>query len=110
MPAFHEVVDSPVKVAMLLICLFGAAFMLWFLAGLITDWTRVRQTFVVRFGAGEDQAVGAWEGQQPVEILFDKTRSIKRRPDWTSDFPVRGLRMKRHFKLGEERLCETSFF
>ncbi len=97
MPTFHEVVDSPTNVAILLICLFGAAFMVWFLAGLITDWIRVRQTFVVRFGLGEDQSV--WHGKTSGGSKFFL---IKRGPANASQngraiFRSTGLRMKRHF-------------
>jgi hypothetical protein len=96
MPTFLTVFADPVKVTMLLICIFGTAFMTWFLVGLFTDRTRMRARYVVRFKLGKDRSDMAFEDRLCEEPLFDEARPDQRQTDRTNRFPVQ-VRIEQRF-------------
>jgi hypothetical protein len=93
MSGFQEVIDNPVKIMMLLLCILGAGFMLWFLVGLIADQRREQARYVIRFQLGEDRPVEALKDRVDDESFLDEARLSKLQPDRTSHFPVQGVRM-----------------
>ncbi len=96
MPALLIVFADPVKVAMLLICIFGAAFMIWFLVKLLTEQTRMRARYIVRFKLGESRSRLAFADQSSDESAFDHARSGNRRTDRGGRFPVQ-VRIQQRF-------------
>ncbi len=96
MPALLIVFADPVKVAMLLICIFGAAFMIWFLVGLFADRTRMHARYVVRFKFGEAQPATACADPLRDESLVEEAWSGKRQTDRGGRFPVQ-VRIQQRF-------------
>jgi hypothetical protein len=96
MPALLMVVTDPAKVAMLLICLFGAAFMLWFLVGLYADWRRMHATYVMRFKFGEAQSDLTRRNPLCDDLPFEEA-SYDTLTERTSHHPVQGFRIEQRF-------------
>jgi hypothetical protein len=74
MPTFLTVFADPAKATMLLICVVGVGFMIWFLVGLFTDLTKVRTKYVVRFKLGDQRSSAAFASQLSDEAFVEGAR------------------------------------
>ncbi len=97
MSAHPMVFLDPAKVALLSICIFGAAFMLWFLARLLADRTRTHANYVVRFKLGESQADMGQAEQLGDEVASMEARFDQRQSDRSGRLPVQGFRIEQRF-------------
>jgi hypothetical protein len=97
MPAFQEVLASPAKVTMLLLCIFATGFMVWFLGGLIAERSRAHARYIVRIKLGEGESAEAFPDQAGTEPFLDETPFEASQIDRASHFPVHGFRIRQHF-------------
>jgi hypothetical protein len=97
MPAFQEVLDNPARVTMLLLCIFGAGFMIWFLTGLIAERSRARAKHIVRVRLGEGQSVQEFPDQVGDDPFFGEAPFGDAKKDRASHVPVHGFRIRQHF-------------
>jgi hypothetical protein len=97
MPAFQRVLDDPTKVTMLLLCIFGAGFMIWFLGGLIAERSRAHARHIVRVKLGEGQSVQEFPGQAGADPFLDEGPFGDSQSDRTSHLPVHGFHIRQHF-------------
>jgi hypothetical protein len=97
MSGYQGVLDNPVKIMMLLLCILGAGFMTWFLVGLIADQRRENARYVVRFNLGENHSVKALPAQSDDEASLNKTQIDTLPIDRESHLPIHGFRMKQYF-------------
>ncbi|HEX4424847.1 MAG TPA: hypothetical protein VH079_05585 [Terriglobales bacterium] len=96
MQAFWGTLNNPVNVAMLLLCILGTAFMIWFLGGLIAERSKVHARYVVRFELGESQSMEAFPDPAGIEPLLDAPFGDLQL-DRRRHFPVHGFRIRQHF-------------
>jgi hypothetical protein len=96
MSAFQGLIDNPVKITMLLLCILGTAFMIWFLVGLLADQHREHARYIIRFKLGEGRSVETLPDQVDDETFLDEARRDNLQTDRTSHFPVHGFRIRQH--------------